>query len=42
MKDSPLEVFENLPRKFSVVMLTFEEVEPLSVKTERDGFPSLR
>lgn len=42
VKDSTHEVFENLPRKFSVMLsLTYEDVEALSVKIERDGFPSL-
>ena len=35
MKDSTHEVFENLPRKFSVILLlTYEDVEPLRVKFE--------
>lgn len=42
MKDSTHGVFEKLPRKFSVILLfTGEDVETLSVKIERDGFPSL-
>lgn len=42
MKDNTHEVFENLPRKFSVILLlTYEGVVPLHVKIEKDGFPSL-
>lgn len=42
MKDSTHEVFENLPGKFSMmILLTDEDVEPLSIKIKRDGFLSL-
>lgn len=38
MKDNNHEVFESLPKKFSVMLLSYENVEPLTVKTEGDGF----
>lgn len=38
MKDNNHEVFENLPKKFSVMLLSYENVEPLTIKTEGDGF----
>ncbi|ELR44497.1 Anoctamin-4 [Bos mutus] len=41
MKDNNHEVFDNLPKKFSVMLLSYENVEPLTVKTEGDGFAQL-
>ena len=32
MKDNNHEVFENLPKKFSVMLLSYENVEPLTLK----------
>lgn len=37
MKANNHEVFENLP-KFSVMLLSYENIEPLTIKTEGDGF----
>lgn len=38
MKANNHEVFENLPKKFSVMLLSYENIEPLTIKTEGDGF----
>lgn len=39
VKDSKHEVFEKLPKNFSVILLSYENVEPLTGKIEGEGFP---